>query len=418
MNPVLLKPGSDRTSQVVLLGKVFARGFGDVVPGAEAPAARGGARGVSGLEVAVRRGDLRGRRARRPRSTCGTGDLVNMGLARPLGMPVVVVGDIDRGGVFAAFHGTVALLDAEDQRLISGFIINKFRGDPSLLTPGLRQIEGFTGRPVLGVVPWLPGIRLDAEDALPIEAYATGSGGGTARRTARGCGSRWCASRGSRTSPTSTRWRSSRAWTSSSRRRPQRSSRRTWWCCRGRSRRSRTWRGCGSAGWRRRWRSGRPSGRPILGICGGYQMLGSEIEDSVESRRGTVAGLGLLPVRTVFDPVKTLTRPAGFGLGEPVTGYEIHNGQVAGHRRRPPVHRRLGRSPGRLPRRRGVGHDLARRAGERRLPPRVPGAGRGGLRRALRARTRRSRSRRSARSSSTASATRWRSTWTRSGCGG
>jgi adenosylcobyric acid synthase len=69
-------------------------------------------------------------------------------------------------------------------------------------------------------------------------------------------------------------------------------------------------------------------GRPILGICGGYQMLGTEIEDEVESRRGTVAGLGLLPVRTVFDPVKTLTRPSGVGLGEPVTGYEIHNGQV------------------------------------------------------------------------------------------
>ena len=69
-------------------------------------------------------------------------------------------------------------------------------------------------------------------------------------------------------------------------------------------------------------------GRPILGICGGYQMLGTEIEDEVESRGGRVAGLGLLPVRTVFDPIKTLTRPSCFGLGEPVAGYEIHNGQV------------------------------------------------------------------------------------------
>jgi adenosylcobyric acid synthase len=78
-------------------------------------------------------------------------------LARPRGLPVIVVGDIDRGGVFAALYGTVALLEPADQALISGFVINKFRGDQSLLTPGLAELTARTGRPVLGVVPYLTG---------------------------------------------------------------------------------------------------------------------------------------------------------------------------------------------------------------------------------------------------------------------
>jgi adenosylcobyric acid synthase len=235
---------------------------------------------------------------------------------------VIVVGDIDRGGVFAAFHGTVALLDAEDQRLISGFVINKFRGDPSLLTPGLRQIEGFTGRPVLGVVPWLSGIRLDAEDALPIEAYTAAASGGARLRVAvvrfprvsnftdvdalaiePGVDVEFTASPSAVESadlvvlPGTKSTVADLAWLRERGLAPVLAKRAA-------------------------------EGRPILGICGGYQMLGTEIEDEVESRRGTVAGLGLLPVRTVFDPIKTLTRPSGFGLGEPVTGYEIHNGRV------------------------------------------------------------------------------------------
>ena len=156
MNPVLLKPGSDRTSQVVLMGKVLgqasATSYQDLKPTLLSAVLDAYADLRARYDVVVCEGagspteiNLRG------------GDLVNMGLARPLDLPVVVVGDIDRGGVFAAFHGTVALLDAADQALVSGFIVNKFRGDPSLLTPGLDQIEGFTGRPVLGVVPLAAG---------------------------------------------------------------------------------------------------------------------------------------------------------------------------------------------------------------------------------------------------------------------
>ncbi|MBS2540205.1 cobyric acid synthase CobQ, partial [Catenulispora sp. NF23] len=307
MNPVLLKPGSDRSSQVVLLGKVFgqasATSYQELKPRLREAVLASYQDLKSRFDVVVCEG------AGSPTEiNLRDGDLVNMGLARPLGMPVVVVGDIDRGGVFAAFHGTVALLDAEDQRLISGFIINKFRGDPSLLTPGLRQIEGFTGRPVLGVVPWLPGIRLDAEDALPIEAYAAGAGGsdgapGGARlrvavvRFPRVSNFTAVASADLVVLPGTKSTVADLAWLRE--------------------------RGLDAALAKRV-----AEGRPVLGICGGYQMLGTEIEDEVESRRGTVAGLGLLPVRTVFDPVKTLTRPTGFGLGEPVAGYEIHNGRV------------------------------------------------------------------------------------------
>jgi adenosylcobyric acid synthase len=322
MNPVLLKPGSDRTSQVVLLGKVFAEAsatsYQDLKPKLREAVLASYQDLKSRFDVVICEG------AGSPTEiNLREGDLVNMGLARPLGMPVVVVGDIDRGGVFAAFHGTVALLDAEDQKLISGFIINKFRGDPSLLTPGLRQIEGFTGRPVLGVVPWLPGIRLDAEDALPIEAYrAAGTTEGSRLRVAvvrfprvsnftdvdalaiePGVDVEFTASASAIESadlvvlPGTKSTVADLAWLRERGLEPALAKRAA-------------------------------QGRPILGICGGYQMLGTQIEDEVESRRGTVAGLGLLPVRTVFDPVKTLTRPTGFGLGEAVDGYEIHNGQV------------------------------------------------------------------------------------------
>ena len=322
MNPVLLKPGSDRTSQVVLMGKVFgeasATSYQDLKPTLRATVLEAYQDLKSRFDVVVCEG------AGSPAEiNLRDGDLVNMGLARPLGMPVVVVGDIDRGGVFAAFHGTVALLDADDQRLIAGFVVNKFRGDPSLLAPGLRQIEGFTGRPVLGVVPWLPGIRLDAEDALPIETYRQTSSGPVLRVAAvrlprvsnftdldalavePGVEVEFTASAGVVESadlvvlPGTKSTVADLAWLRE--------------------------RGLDTALAKRA-----AAGLPILGICGGYQMLGSEIEDEVESRRGTVPGLGLLPVRTVFDPVKTLTRPSGFALGEPVTGYEIHNGQVVG----------------------------------------------------------------------------------------
>src|SRR4029453_17928924 len=93
-------------------------------------------------------------------------DIANMGLATAAQLPVVVVGDIDRGGVFPALHGAVALMPPPNQRLFAGFLINKFRGDVRLLRPGLEQLEHLTGRPTLGVLPWVEGVPLDVEDSL------------------------------------------------------------------------------------------------------------------------------------------------------------------------------------------------------------------------------------------------------------
>src|SRR5207249_1844794 len=99
-------------------------------------------------------------------------DLANMGLARAADLPVLLVGDIDRGGVLAHLFGTVAILEPEDQQLISGFIINKFRGDVDLLRPGLDQLAELTGRPTLGVLPYTEDLWIDAEDSLGTVADA------------------------------------------------------------------------------------------------------------------------------------------------------------------------------------------------------------------------------------------------------
>jgi len=99
------------------------------------------------------------------------GDYVNLGLARAKDLPVVVVGDIDRGGVFASLYGTVALLDDEDRQLVQAFLINKFRGDVGILQPGLAELTERTGVPFAGVLPWLPDVWLDAEDTLNVAGW-------------------------------------------------------------------------------------------------------------------------------------------------------------------------------------------------------------------------------------------------------
>ena len=134
-----------------------------------------------------------------------------MGLAQAADLPVVVVGDIDRGGVLAHLFGTVAVLEPADQARIAGFVINKFRGDPPLLAPGLDQLRALTGRPTLGVLPWADGLWLDAEDSL-VRRRRRGAGPARAAAPGRsGCGWRSSGCRGSPTPPTPRRWPASRA---------------------------------------------------------------------------------------------------------------------------------------------------------------------------------------------------------------
>jgi adenosylcobyric acid synthase len=321
MNPVLLKPGSDRRSQVVVLGRAEAEadaiGYRTHAPRLRRVALNSLARLRDRYDVVICEG------AGSPAEiNLRDTDVANMGLARAAGLPVVVVGDIDRGGVFANLVGTLALLSAEDQALVSGFVINKFRGAAELLDPGLSALQRLTGRPVYGVLPWREGLNLDAEDSLALPGTAQHASFGpngllrvTVVRLPRisnftdadplaaepGVLLRFADSAaeladadlvilpGSRATVADLAWLRERGLAAAITERAR-------------------------------------QGRPVLGICGGYQMLAGPIDDPVESGLGHVEGLGLLPVRVRFGPAKRLGRPAGRALGAPVTGYEIHHG--------------------------------------------------------------------------------------------
>jgi adenosylcobyric acid synthase len=322
MNPVLLKPGSDRRSHVVLMGQpagdVSSR---DWESGRRhlAQAAHAAYDDLSArFDVVVAEG------AGSPAEiNLRAGDYVNMGLARHAGLPTVVVGDIDRGGVFAAMFGTVALLEAADQRLIAGFVVNKFRGDVGLFLPGLSSLESLTGRRVYGVLPWDAGLWLDSEDALDLDgrrAVHTAARKVAVVRLPRisnftdldALGLEpdldvvFAAERRDLTDADLVVLPGTRATIS-------------------------------DLGWLRSRGLDRAivehaqRGRPVLGICGGFQMLGRRIADphGVEGEPGvSVAGLGLLDVSTEFAVDKVLRLPVGTALGAPASGYEIHHGRV------------------------------------------------------------------------------------------
>jgi adenosylcobyric acid synthase len=326
MNPVLIKPAGETSSQVLLMGKPYANAT---------------ARSYQELKASLQEPVLAALDALRDRFEAviceGAGspaeinlrerDLANMGLARAAGLPVLLVGDIDRGGVFASLVGTLAVLDAEDQRHIAAFLINKFRGDASVLAPGLGMLYELTGRRAIGVLPWREGLWLDAEDSLALDAPALAPAPAVGRDTLD-------------VAVVRLRWMSNFTDLDALAAEPGVGVRYT------RSpvdveradlvvipgtkatvadlevlRRD----GLDVALARRA-----AAGGPILGICGGYQMLGSRIEDEVESRAGVVDGLGVLPVETRFSAEKLLRRVRGtvapaFG-GGPATGYEIRHG--------------------------------------------------------------------------------------------
>jgi len=326
-NPVLLKPGGDRSSQVVVLGKavgeVSAMSYRDRKLELSVIAQSALADLRTEFDVVICEG------AGSPTEiNLRTTDIANMGLARAANLPVLVVGDIDRGGVFAHLFGTLALLEPADQALIAGFVVNKFRGDPALLAPGLRQLHGLTGRPVYGVLPWREDLWLDAEDSLSYVAD------GVIGRPAPPAGEQWLRVAVVRLPRISNATDmealagepgvSVRFVTEPSRLADADlvvlpGSKAT----------------VSDLDWLRRTgladavRLHSQCGRPLLGVCGGFQMLAQTIADDVESGTGEVPGLGLLDTEIVFAPDKTLTRPAGKAFGHAVTGYEIHHGRVA-----------------------------------------------------------------------------------------
>jgi adenosylcobyric acid synthase len=318
-NPVLLKPGSDRTSQLLVRGRPIG-----TVSATDYITHREHLAGVVAEELA-------GLRAEFEVVICeGAGspaeinlratDLANMGLARAANLPVLVVGDIDRGGVLAHLFGTVAVLSPEDQALIAGFIVNKFRGDPTLLAPGLDQLAALTGRPTYGVLPYSDELWLDAEDSLSVVAgeivgMPSPPQGDQVLRVG--------AIRLPRISNSTdiealacepgllVRWVSEPADLADVDVIVIPGSKAT----------------VADLGWlRERGLAEAITAHTgvVLGICGGFQMLCRRIEDTVESRCGTVDGLGLLDADIVFADDKELRC-----WEAPFAGYEIHHGQVA-----------------------------------------------------------------------------------------
>ena len=331
MNPILLKPEAEARSQVVLLGKaqttLSAREYYRIKPELQPITLAALERLRSAHDVVVIEGagspaEINLRRH----------DIVNMGLACAVQAPVLLVGDIDRGGVFAHLVGPLELLEAEERALVKGTIINKFRGDPGLLDDGLRFLEDRTGIPVLGVVPHLPHHGLPEEDSVVLERPAPRAVSKgiidiavvQAQRIANFTDFDALASETS----VSLRYVSEAAalgepdviilpGTKSTV--ADLASLRT--------------QGIADAIVRLAG-----AGTVIVGLCGGYQMLGRVIRDAqhVESDMDEVPGLGLLPVETEFVPEKATVQVEGVFAAETdiwqelahqaIFGYEIHNG--------------------------------------------------------------------------------------------
>jgi adenosylcobyric acid synthase len=326
MNPVLLKPGADGCQVIVLgqpIGEVRGSEYAEHAERLLDVALDGLAQLRDEFDVIICEGA--GSAAEiNLRDT----DVANMGLARAAGLPAVLVTDIDRGGAFAALHGTVALLAPDDQRLIAGFVINKFRGDLAGLQPGIGMLRGLTGRPVLGVLPWTEGLWLDAEDALSL---ASGAGLRPGAGRPLGCEVlRVTVIRLPRISNFTdvdaltaepgvlVRLTDTPAELADADLVILPGTRAT----------------VADLGWLREHgladaiAARARAGLPVLGICGGYQMLAADISDDVESGLGQVAGLGLLPATVTFARTKTVARTAGSAYGATVTGYEIRHGGV------------------------------------------------------------------------------------------
>ena len=321
-NPILLKPGSDRTSQLVIRGQVA-----DSVTAAGYVEHRDRLAGIVLDELSSLRAEFdvvicEGAGSPAEINLRPT-DLTNMGLARAADLPVILVGDIDRGGLLAHLFGTVAVLEPADQALIAGFVVNKFRGDPALLEPGLRQLHAMTGRPTYGVLPYADGLWLDAEDSLSVVAHRVVGSPEPPR------GDEWlrvAAVRLPRMSNSTdvealacepgvlVRWTTDPADLADTDLIVLPGSKAT----------------VADLSWLRdRGLAGAivdhaRAGKPVLGICGGLQMLCRRIEDRVESRAGVVAGLGLLDADIAFGEAKVLRR-----WQRPLTGYEIHHGRLS-----------------------------------------------------------------------------------------
>jgi adenosylcobyric acid synthase len=323
MNPVLLKPSSNVGAQVVIHGKVRAemnaRDYHQYKTVALKAVLESYARLQAQYDAIIVEGagspaeiNLRDR------------DIANMGFAEAVDCPVILVADIDRGGVFAHIVGTLACLSASERARVIGFVINRFRGDIALLEPGLDWLEAQTGKPVLAVLPYLQGLFLDAEDAVQAVQASRGAFKVVVPSFPRMSNHTdfdalrvhpdvdLCFVRQGEAIPPadlivipgSKNTRADLAWLEAN-------------------------------GWRAHIARHLRYGGKVIGICGGFQMLGMRVDDpdGVEGAAGSSAGLGLFDMQTTLTGEKRLAQVSGtcaFAGGAGVTGYEIHMGVSTG----------------------------------------------------------------------------------------
>jgi adenosylcobyric acid synthase len=332
MNPVLLKPNCDVGAQVIVNGRVLgnmdARAYHDYKRVAREAVLAAHARLSAAYAVVIAEG------AGSPAEiNLRDNDIANMGFAEAVDCPVLLIADIDRGGVFAHLVGTLALLSPSEQARVAGFVINRFRGDPALLESGLHWLEKHTGKPVFGVLPYLSDLALDAEDAIAREAR--GSAADTALRVV---------------VPVLPRISNHTDFDPLSRH-PQ-----VDFCYVGPGvspppadlvilpgsksvRADREW--LRAQGWDGYLNRHLRYGGRIIGICGGFQMLGRVIADplGLEGAPGETRGFGWLDFDTVLEAEKQLRNVSGRLVFEdaPVHGYEIHCGVSRGAALRQPA---------------------------------------------------------------------------------
>lgn len=319
MNPVLLKPNSDTGAQVIIhghsIGNMEALDYHAYKSTARAAVLASHQRLSAQYQTVIVEG------AGSPAEiNLRAGDIANMGFAEAVDCPVILIADIDRGGVFAHLVGTLALLSASEQARVKGFVINRFRGDLSLLQPGLDWLETETGKPVFGVLPYLSNLHLEAEDALPPKTeqppaqfniivpalpHISNHTDFDALRLNPRINLQFIAPNSSPPPadliilPGSKSVRTDIAWLKQ----------KGWHCAIARHLRY---------------------GGKLIGICGGLQMLGTAIHDplGIEGEAGSSAGLGLLALETTLAASKQLRNVSGtLSLNHTaITGYEIHAG--------------------------------------------------------------------------------------------
>ncbi len=320
MNPVLLKPQSETGAQVIVQGRIHAtaaaRAYQAMKPGLmpfvlESFALMSAQADIVLVEGAGSASEINLR----------AGDIANMGFARATDTPVVLIGDIDRGGVIAALVGTHTVLDAADAAMIAGFIVNRMRGDLSLFDDGMAAVARHTGWPALGLVPFFAAAAaLPAEDAMDLADRAQRHAGGKVRivvpvlprianfddldpLAAEPDVELAMVARDLIVLPGSKATIADLA-------------------------------ALRAEGWDIDIAAHVRRGGRVLGLCGGYQMLGRCIADplGIEGPAGEVAGLGLLDVTTILHPEKQLREVAGVSLADraPFRGYEMHMGETMG----------------------------------------------------------------------------------------